>query len=47
MVRIVYSKIKHIFNKEILGTYIQAFMKLNIFLLTYTIYLLRTQSIKA
>ena len=35
----VCGKIKYIFNKEILGTYTQAFTEFNIFLLTRTIYL--------
>jgi hypothetical protein len=39
MVRTVYSKIEYIFSEEILGTYIYASTELNIFLLTYTIYL--------
>jgi len=39
MVRIVRGKIEHIFSKEILSTYTRASTKLNIFLLTYIIYL--------
>ncbi|XTI87264.1 hypothetical protein V2W45_1208257, partial [Cenococcum geophilum] len=39
MVRIVRGKIKYIFSEEILGAYTRAFTELNIFLLTYTIYL--------
>ena len=39
MVRTVRSKIKYIFSKEISGTYMRAFIELNIFLFTYTIYL--------
>ena len=38
MVRILRSKIEYIFSKEMLGAYTQAFIELNIFLLTYTIY---------
>ncbi|XTI84381.1 hypothetical protein V2W45_1206597, partial [Cenococcum geophilum] len=38
-VRMVRSKIKHTFSEEMLGAYTRASTKLNIFLLTYTIYL--------
>jgi len=39
MVRTVYSKIEHIFSEEMLGAYTRTSTELNIFLLTYTIYL--------
>jgi hypothetical protein len=39
MVRTIYSKIEYIFSEEILGTYTRASTELNIFLLTYIIYL--------
>jgi len=39
MVRIVYGKIEYIFSEEILGAYTRASTELNMFLLTYTIYL--------
>jgi len=35
----VRGKIEYTFSKEMLGAYIRAFTELNIFLLTYTIYL--------
>ena len=38
-VRTVYSKMEYIFSKEMLGTYTRASTELNIFLLTYIIYL--------
>ena len=38
-IRTVRGKMEYIFSKEISGAYTRAFMELNIFLLTYTIYL--------
>jgi len=38
-VRTVRSKIEYIFGEEMSGAYTRASIKLNIFLLTYTIYL--------
>ena len=38
-VRTVCGKMKHTFGKEMLGAYIWAFIELDMFLLTYTIYL--------
>jgi hypothetical protein len=39
IVRTVCSKIEYIFSEEILGAYTRASIELNMFLLTYTIYL--------